>query len=85
MTDPALRRGDRIAQFTTVGRLGAGGMGEVYRAHDERRMSSCAEGIERRRLCVGESGCGVCEVAIAAAASTGLFLFVLIRFGLLAP
>ena len=44
----SLSRGDRLGPFTIVGLLGAGGMGEVYRAHDPRLDRDVAIKILRR-------------------------------------
>jgi serine/threonine protein kinase len=38
--------GDRLARYEIRGLLGAGGMGEVYRAYDHRLDREVANGIE---------------------------------------
>jgi TolB-like protein/lipoprotein NlpI len=55
-SSPALAPGERLASYRIVGLIGAGGMGEVYRAHDARLERDVAIKVVPARILAGHDG-----------------------------
>ena len=52
-----LKRGDRLGVYEVVEAVGAGGMGEVFRAHDTSLGRAAAVKVLPDDRCVEDTGC----------------------------